>query len=423
MSESVEPIRLDIVTPLVDGTGAVALPHRASTALPMHEVDCTVYGWLTAKGREAGSIQEVLQQVSDRLVSAGIPLVRTSLVLRTLHPEILATAYIWKQGGTQVEEFQRAHQTQRADAYARSPVRAIFDGLPGLRRKISDPQCPRDFSILDDLEQDGITDYLVLPVPFGDGARYSASFATAASEGFTDTQLNRIAAIMPVYSLVLEVLSGRRIATNLLDTYIGRSTGRRVLAGDIMRGANETIEAVICVNDLRGFTALSDRQSTEQIIDLLNAYFGIVVPAIQERGGEVLKFMGDAVLAIFPLAEFADQHAAAATALDAMLAARETTSDANRSRAEAELPPIDFDSALHIGEVSYGNIGAPDRLDFTVIGPAVNLSARLEGLCRTMDRSLLASSALASALPEQFTSLGFHALEGMREPQEIFALK
>lgn len=248
------------------------------------------------------------------------------------------------------------------------------------------------------------------------------SWATTAADGFIGAHLERIAALMPALAHVIEILSVRRIAQNVLETYVGRQTGPPILSGMITRGSRELIDAAIWYSDLRGFTALADRLPTEQVIEFLNDHFEVAVGAIERHGGEVLKFMGESPLAIFPIKALGSEAEAAAAAIAAYREATSATHAINGQRRARGAPPIQFGGAFHLGEVSYGNIGAPDRLDFTVIGPAVNHAARIESQCRVIERQMLASASFAAVLPQALELLGFHALRGIREPQELFAL-
>jgi adenylate cyclase len=383
---------------------------------------CPVRDWVAAEGRYAGSIGALVAEVGRRFGEAGVPLARISLLIRTLHPMIAASGFLWQAGANTVEEFARDHQSQSSEAYLLSPIRRVFEGAPGVRRRLCDVGCPDDFPILAELRGQGMTDYLVLPVPFSDGRTYAASFATDVPGGFDDATTQRLVALLPTLALVVEILAVRAIAETLASTYIGPSAGRRVLDGAIYRGVNEAIDAVIWISDLRGFTALSDAAAPPVVLGILNDHFERLTGAIGGAGGEVLKFMGDSLLAIFPVDALGGARAATAAALTAARAARTAMDRRNAERAARGLAPVRFGIGLHRGEVLYGNIGAPDRLDFTVIGPVVNHAARIENLCRTLDRRVLVSAAIAEQASGQLTSLGFHALRGVREPQEIFAL-
>ena len=394
----------------------------APTALPAANYDCPVHDWTENFGRSTGSISRLIHEVGTRFQACGLPLARLSVIVRTLHPQIAVAGYIWNGETGVMDEFTRDHQSQSRESYQRSPVRQIFEGSPGIRRRLLDPDCPRDFPILEDLDGEGITDYIVLPVPFSDGRSYACSWATRDPNGFSDEQIARIAQLMPTFSLVLEILAIRTISRNLMDTYLGHSAGMRVLDGEIYRGVNETIEAVIWISDLRAFTRLSDSFAPPVVLGILNDHFERVVGAIKQHEGEVLKFMGDSVLAIFPIANFQSPGKAADAALAAARDTRRSIAAGNATRREKRLAEIDYGIALNLGEVVYGNIGAPDRLDFTVIGPAVNQTARIEALCKTLSRKVLVSHSVAEVAGEKLESLGFQVLRGVREPQEIFAV-
>ena len=392
------------------------------TELPAVPADPSVSGWLRDEARYCADVPELLAELGPRLGRDGVPVERIGIFLRTLHPTILASMFLWRAGRSGVEVAEGGHETAGSEVYVRSPVHLVFAGSPGVRRRLADPDCPRDFPILDDLDAEGVTDYVILPLPFSDRQHYGVSFATTAAGGFDDDRLARLLELIPALAHVVEILSVRRIARNLMRTYLGRITGERVLDGAIRRGTTETINAAIWYSDLRGFTYLTDRLPSDLLISLLNDHFQRVVEPIERNGGEVLKFMGDAVLAIFPVKALGGEAGAAAAALHALDAALMATADRNSERREDGQPEIDFWVALHMGDVSYGNIGAADRLDFTVIGPAVNQAARIEGQCRVMDRRFLMSAAFARYSPVDGESIGFHALRGVREPQELFTL-
>lgn len=389
---------------------------------PLATNECPVFDWIENFGRYTDGIASFITEVCKRFVTCDLPLERVSIVMRTLHPQISVSGYMWQHGSEELSQFTADHQSQSRESYRASPVRTIFEGSPGLRRRLADPNCPRDFPVLVDLDGEGITDYLILPVPFSDGRSYACSWATKAPGGFTEAQIARIQAMMPTFSLVLEILATRDISRNLMDTYLGHKTGERVLNGAIYRGVNETLEAVVWISDLRRFTAMSDELAPPVLLGILNDHFERIVGAIEKHDGEVLKFIGDSVLAIFPIDQYGSVTGAAEAALKAAREAVVQLEKRNDERQEKNLAALRYGIALHMGEVVYGNIGAPTRLDFTVIGPAVNHTARIEQLCRTMDRPVLVSATVAVAGSQTLTSLGFHALRGVREPHEIFTL-
>ena len=299
------------------------MPERPATGLPGPEYDCPVFEWIENFGRYTDSLPTLISEVGRRFQGCGLPLTRLSVVIRTLHPQIDAAGFAWNGETGEMSEFTGDHQTQSRESYQRSPVRLVFEGSPGLRRRLLDPDCPRDFPILEELDADGVTDYVILPIPFSNGQTYACSWATKAPDGFPDAAIARITQLMPAFSLVLEILAVRMISRNLMDTYLGHSAGERVLQGEIYRGVNETIESVVWISDLRNFTRMSDEFAPPVMLGILNDHFERVVGAIADHGGEVLKFMGDSVLAIFPVdSELGPQPAAAA----ALAAARDAAS-------------------------------------------------------------------------------------------------
>ncbi len=402
-------------------SGGGADARNIATLIPIKAPACSMTDWLQNEGRLITSVPQMIAELNGQMVACGLPLHRTMVILRTLHPLFISEGYSWTADNGKVEMFSASHQMLSNERYLASPVRLIFDGSLGIRRRLAHPDCPRDFPILDDLAEQGVTDYLILPLRFSDGRNYAASWSTRAAGGFTDQQVERLTALMPTYAMALEIRSMHNIARNLLDTYLGHKTGERVLNGAIQRGSVETINAVIWYSDLRGFTAMTDKLPSDTLLELLNDHFEQIVGPVTERGGEVLKFMGDGMLAIFPIDELGGAEKAAKVALEAAEEALARTVEHNENREDTALPPSHFGVVLHLGEVVYGNIGSPDRLDFTVIGPAVNQAARMERECRQLGRSLLTSAAFADAVPVDMVSLGHHALRGTSEPQELFA--
>ena len=291
-----------------------------------------------------------------------------------------------------------------------------------VRRRLVGPNAKLDFPLLKEIRGEGGTDYLCVPVEFSDGHVNTVSVTSDAPQGFSRQHLDRMYALLPLFARIVEVHAVRRLAADLLDVYVGHDAGRRILEGQIGRGDGQTIRAAIWTCDLRGFTPLADTLAGDDLIAILNDYFDRMVEPIETRGGEVLKFIGDSVLAMFPVLDGRAAAAVCGAALDAALEAAAGMAELNRARRAAEAPVLRFGLGLHVGDVIYGNIGAASRLDFTVIGPAVNLVNRLEHLSRKLDRPIVASSAAASCLPGRLESLGTHELKGVREPQEVFSV-
>ncbi len=361
----------------------------------------------------------------------GIPLCRLRLHVRTLHPQFLGTSYTWLLGVEEIGEFNAAYAIRNEERYLSSPFRAIFEeGVGGVRRRLDVPEVALDFPVLKDLRDEGATDYVAMPIAFADGRRSAITFAADRPGGFSTEELEVVYGMLPVLSRLIEVHALRRTARTILETYLGRSSGARVLDGLIRRGDGDDINAVIWFSDLRASTALAETLSRQAFLDLLNGFFEATAGAVLAHGGEVLRFIGDAFLAIFPLdpacaQPAADGEAEVPACARALAAARDAIarmSAYNMERHTQGEPPLRFGIGLHIGNVTYGNIGVEERLEFTVIGPAANEAARLEGMCKTLDRPLVISAELARWVREPLVSLGVHVLRGVREPQEVLTL-
>lgn len=392
--------------------------------------------WLTSGADTPPDQTSLLEAFCRELNSNGIPVDRAMYSVGTLHPQILAFTYIWRRGdgaaeadATEVSKVERSAQDiVRHPDYLRSPIKAVHDGAEEMHLPVSldlqSPEAREDpdpFPIITGLRAQGFTDYVAFPVEFADGVRNVLSFATCHPEGFTEPVLAGFREIMPLFRLQSEVRAHRRTAMGLLDTYVGRAAGERILRGQVMRGQGEQIHAVIWYADLRGFTALSDKLPMEEVIVLLDDWFEAMTQAIHAHGGQVLKFIGDGLLAIFPLSDAAFRHY---TVRQALLAAGEAEAAIEKLNQSRDAPPLDYRLALHVGTLMWGNIGAVDRLDFTAIGPSVNLAARLEALCGELGINLLMSRDFAeiASNTHEIVSLGPHPLRGVAEPQEVFAL-
>jgi adenylate cyclase len=377
-----------------------------------------VVDWLVDGARTAHQPQDVLAELCERLLACGLPLYRVAVFVTTLHPDIMGRRFLWRAGeGVVVTE--AAYDMLKTDTYRRSPVPVVFGRAETIRLRLLDPGCPNEYVIVDELRAEGVSDYLIQPLPFTNGEVHAISWTTRRPEGFSDDDVAALEAIRRPLARLAEVYALRRIAATLLDTYVGRGAGERILQGRIRRGDIERIEAVILLSDLRDFTGLSGRLPGAAVIGLLNGYFDCLVPALEAHGGEVLKFVGDGLLGIIPVG--GDPAIACRNALAAAAEARAALAAANAERAERGEPELRYGLALHLGEVLYGNVGSVGRLDFTTIGPAVNLTARLETLARDLGRDLVASSAFARHCPDALISLGAFQLRGFRAPQEVFA--
>ena len=383
-----------------------------------------IAGWLLEHGRRIAAPEELLDQLCQRLIDQGVPIDRVGLHSRTLHPQVSGTRVLWRRGVQRIEETAyRRDDESLGEAYRTSPLKAVYDSGRPIRRRLEGAAAVLDFPVLAELRDEGLTDYLVMPlISIDNEARSLTSWGSRRPGGFGDLDIATIAGVLPAFAALAEIHERRRMTSTLLDTYLGSDAGRRVLGGQIRRGDGVTIAAALWFCDLRDFTGLSDELPGDAVIGLLNDYFACMAGPVQARGGEVLKFIGDAMLAIFPIHDDLDRDRACHTALATAIAALEALDALNAERVTQQKPALRIGLALHTGSVMYGNIGAPNRLDFTVIGPAVNLVTRIESLCKPLGRRLLASARFASPCGSQLVSIGRHALKGIAEPQQIFTL-
>jgi adenylate cyclase len=381
----------------------------------------SVVDWLTDGARSGSLSEDVLSELCQRMVDSGIPLWRVAVFVNTLHPDVIGRAFIWEvDKGVRVSAAK--YDILETDEYQSSPVVAVYATRQPIRRQIAEGTCPDDFPILHELRAEGATDYVAFPLRFTDGTVHVATYTTRQPGGFTPQQFADLESTIAPLTRVAEIRALRRTATNLLNTYVGRQAGERILAGKIRRGFVEEIRAAIWLSDMRGFTALSERLPPQDMVDLLNRYFDCQVPVILDHGGEVLKFIGDGLLAIFPLSEDgADAEAVCGRALDCARRAKRLIDALDKPSGEGA-DAIRFGLALHLGPVMYGNIGGGNRLDFTCIGPAVNLAARIEKVAARLGRSIVASAEFAAHCSRAFTPLGEFDVAGFSASQAVFGL-
>ena len=376
-------------------------------------------GWLTSEARLIEDSGVLDQVIVDKLRAAGLPLARYTTGVPSLHPQVDSFSTLWEQGkGLTFRQFKLD-----PDAVSRvsdSPIFAAYREGRSTRWRLTGPAAEDEPEILRDLREAGLTDYVILALPLSDGSNKAMTFATDAAEGFSDDQVAILMGLRHAFASVMEVRYLWHLAGTLMDTYVGPVAGRKVLDGAIRRGSGDIIRAAIWFCDLKGFTALTETLPGAQLLETLDRYFDVMTEAIEAEGGEVLKFIGDAVLAIFQPGEEGDT-AAAERALRAAQQAVATLETVNRERRQDDKPAIDCGIALHVGEVLYGNVGGRKRLDFTVIGPAVNLASRIESLTRELARPVLVSQAFADLHGGAFDALGAFALKGIAEEARVYA--
>jgi len=383
-----------------------------------------IIDWLLGEERLlAGRTTFVLDRFVRRLIEAGLALHRASMHIKQLHPQLAARSFIWDADSGNATEMGFKHSSRDEQSFLASPIRPIFLGSGVIRRRLEGINSPAEYPIMNELAERGFTDYLILPLVFANGVINALSVATKCQDGFKDEDLALIDSVLPAFSVIMELQHTRRTARDLLSTYVGRNTGEKIFSGAIQSGEGEIIHAVIWFCDLHGFTALSETEPLDQLITLLNDYFERMATPVAAHGGEILKFVGDAVLAIFTCD--ADDGTACHAVDKALTAAQEAVDGIAALNAERKSngdAVLDCGISIHIGEVMYGNVGAADRLDFTVIGPAVNLVCRMEPLCKPLESTILVSSDFAQLSSRRFISRGHHDLKGIAAQREVFAL-
>jgi adenylate cyclase len=379
--------------------------------------------WLMDGAPTAPTPIAFLREMCERLVAAGIPLYRVGVFVRTLHPDVFGRSFVWHKGSDEIVVNTAAFDLPDSPMFKSSPLAILYASGHEVRYRLDDPEARR-FPFFDDMRAEGVTDYIALPLKFTDGSIHASSWTTCAEGGFTDTDLAALRDVIPPFSRLGEIHAMRRTAAALLDTYVGNRAGERILAGQIRRGHAEDMRAAIWLSDLRGFTALSDRLAPETVVDILNQYFDCQVPVIREHGGEILKFMGDGLLAVFPITkDGGNVSEVCGRVLQASRKARSNVDAMHYPSGGNAIERFRFGVALHIGGILFGNIGGMSRLDFTCIGPAVNLAARLEKIAGKLHRTVVASAAFAGACVDDWVDLGEFPIAGFSQAQRVFGLR
>src|SRR5258708_7796584 len=376
--------------------------------------------WLIDGARSAGGSHQMMAEICESLVSAGLPLWRVGVFVRTLHPDLLGLNFIWRPGA-EVVTGGADQSFVDSQEYKNSPLGIVFGEVREVRYRLDDPETKR-FRFFDDMRAEGVTDYIALPLLTTSGYTHASSWTTRHPGGFSDEQLNALRSLIPPLTRLVEITNLRRTAALLLDTYVGNRAGERILGGQIRRGHTDTMEAAIWLSDLRGFTALSDRLPAETVVDILNQYFDCQVSAIRTHGGEVLKFMGDGLLAVFPVTQQdGNVQQVCARALEAARESGASVEAMHYPIAET-VERFRFGVALHVGKVLYGNIGGGNRLDFTCIGPAVNLAARLEKIAGRLHRTVVASEGFAGICADGWAELGEFPIARFSKAERVYGL-
>ncbi|MCC8941113.1 adenylate/guanylate cyclase domain-containing protein [Bradyrhizobium sp. Arg68] len=395
------------------------MPPDIDPAAALTEND--VVRWLTTETRDQRFIDNLFAELCLRLQRAGIPLKRASLHLLIQHPQWLGARILWINGAQEATITRVDYDVTQRPEFIGSPVEEIQGGVTEIRERLDrDPAQGRKHGVYDELRAQGLTDYVAWPMLHTLGKKHMVAFSTDRVGGFDDAHIATLQRLLPLLALVSEIRMKNRLARTLLETYVGAHAGEMILAGATRRGSGATVRAAILICDLRDFTRISDSWPRDDVIDLLNDYFDAMSEPIARHGGEILKFMGDGLLAIFPL----DEPKACANLLRAVTEARQAMAALNEKRA-AGSAPLRYGIGVHVGDVMYGNIGSKARLDFTVIGPAVNMASRLEALTKQLGKPVLLSREFADLVASEFKleHVGEHSVRGFAEPIELFAYR
>lgn len=403
----------------VPSSAVSSLPRDSAVTLPGDS--SSIIEWLMTETRDERFIDNIFVEMCGKLNQAGIPVSRGTLHFRILHPQWLGARILWQRGLTEADIQTFGFGVEDSDRYRNSPVNDIHSGAKVVRQRL-EPAASAGappYPLYDELRAEGHTDYIAWPLEHTLGKHHIITFGSDRPGGFTDDDIAVLAGLLPAFALVSEIRLKNRLARTLLETYVGPHASEQILAGATTRGSGVTVRAAILICDLRDFTGISDLWPRDDVIELLNGYFDAMADPIEKHGGEILKFMGDGLLAIFPL----DKISACGDLLAAIREAQAAMAALNEENVKKGHQPLGYGIGVHVGDVMYGNIGSRSRLDFTVIGPTVNVASRLESLTKELKRPVLLSQAFAEMAKCQtnLENLGSYTLRGLSEPIGVFA--
>ena len=371
--------------------------------------------WMIDGARPAANAVDIIECICTRLLDAGVPIDRFGLFIWTMHPNLTGRRFIWKMAEG-VDRVDAPSQLFSTAIYTDNPLPHVIERKQTIRRHLEDPNCPEDYIIVGELREQGFTDYVAQPLIYINGDTHVCTWSSATPGGFSDQDVAILDRVRKPLARLTETYMLRLDATYLLSTYVGRNSGAHILDGKVHRGDGGEVEAVILFADLKGFTRLSNSVSGDALVNLLNDTFDCLVPAVMAHGGEILKFMGDGFFAIFPVKEKLDTETQLRAAVSAVFEGQDALAAAEFDH------KIGIRTALHHGRFHYGNIGGGDRLDFTAIGPDVNLTARLLTAATELDCDNVMSEAAAAILPEHCKEAGTVSLKGFGADQTIWQL-
>jgi adenylate cyclase len=380
-----------------------------------------LFWWLCDGAPPSADARQIVGGICEKLTAAGVPVHRFALFIYTLHPNIRGRRFSWTPDNG-LEVLSATFSVFTTEEYHNNPLPHVIDTKTPVHRKLCDPDCPEDYKILAELKQQGYTDYMCQPLVFTTGEVHVVSYSTKTPGGYDADAVAALERVRLPLARLTETYMLRLNAATLLSTYVGRNCGAQILHGRIRRGDTDILESVILFADLKNFTETSNRLGGKQVIELLNYFFDAVGPSLEEHGGEILKFMGDGLLAIFPIGEGDDVGQRCEQAVAAVVSARARLKEVNLVLEAEGLPAADFRCSLHVGDIHYGNIGSANRLDFTAIGPGVNLAARLLAKASSLGEDVVVSQSVAAHLAGKARPAGKVDLRGFDAPQPAYSL-
>ena len=397
-----------------------ALQGRTESPAPMSMAK-DLNDWLIGEGRLLSDGVAITDGYAHRLVAAGVPLTRVRIGQRLANPLLSAWGVIWTPEDT--TEYTVTRATLETGSWDGSPFQQVLADRSMLHKSLVGLDREKDHRTYHELAAAGGTDFLAMVLEYGDGSAQACSFLTDDPGGFAQSHLHLIAESRHALAAAFEPLAMRRSSESLLRTYLGSGPAKAVVEGTILRGEHEAIEAVVLFSDLRDFTEKSESWSETALLRVLDSYFDAVVESVHAQDGDVLKFIGDGVLAIFPVNAADSRPGRCRAALAAAIGANAALAALNDERRRNDLEALAIGIGIHVGEVTYGNVGSPDRLDFTVIAPTVIIASRVQDLCKPLGESVLITASVAEWADTPIRSLGFHSMKGLGEPIEVFGLR
>ena len=397
-----------------------ALQGRTESPAPMSMAK-DLNDWLIGEGRLLSDGVAITAGYAHRLVAAGVPLARVRIGQRLANPLLSAWGVIWTPEDT--TEYTVTRATLETGSWDGSPFQQVLADRSMLHKNLVGLDREKDHRTYHELAAAGGTDFLAMVLEYGDGSAQACSFLTDDPGGFAQSHLHLIAESRHALAAAFEPLAMRRSSESLLRTYLGSGPAKAVVEGTILRGEHEAIEAVVLFSDLRDFTEKSECWSETALLRVLDGYFDAVVESVHAQDGDVLKFIGDGVLAIFPVNAADSRPDRCRAALAAAIGANAALAALNDERRRDDLEALAIGIGIHVGEVTYGNVGSPDRLDFTVIAPTVIVASRVQDLCKPLGESVLITASVAEWADTPIRSLGFHSMKGLGEPIEVFGLR